>query len=341
MRDDQIDVSSMRLPFARTINANIMPARGRPRSPLDGNGAQFPMKNIVLLASTLVASHAAAADLGTADLPRIHAEYKANQARWAREFLDKTFAATMTLDSVSNVFGNDSFMVTFLESPSDWLPGVACNEAAASDFLISKNKGDSIFVRGVVKDHSLGSLDLRDCEFFVSEQAASEADAKRLADEANGAKQAATASEAQAIRQADDAEAKRLAIENAAIDESTREAAATSVPNAPQAAHDEKGTESRLEANRSWCSVLASRNDPISKALAAANCRVSPSDSSSLSVVLNDIFRGIIQRTGKRCDAITDHVWVTPEHLSIMCDRRLRAAFIHDPDGWRLGRPGE
>jgi hypothetical protein len=99
------------------------------------------MKNILLLASALAASQAAqAADLGVADLPRIHAEYKANQARWAREFLDKTVAATMTLGSVSNVFGNDSFMVTFLESPSDWLPGVACNEASASDFLISKNK---------------------------------------------------------------------------------------------------------------------------------------------------------------------------------------------------------
>jgi len=88
----------------------------------------------------LTSTAAQAADLGIADLPRIHAEYKANQARWAREFLGKTFAATMTLGSVSNVFGNDSFMVMFLENPSDWLPGVACSEARASDFLISKNK---------------------------------------------------------------------------------------------------------------------------------------------------------------------------------------------------------
>jgi len=50
---------------------------------------------ILLLAGALLTSTAAqAADLGVADLPRIHAEYKANQARWAREF--------MTLGSVSN-----------------------------------------------------------------------------------------------------------------------------------------------------------------------------------------------------------------------------------------------
>jgi hypothetical protein len=129
LRSDQIDVPSMRLHFARTRNANIIPhvraARAAP-----GTG-RFPLKSILLVASALVASHAAqAADLGVADLPRIHAEYKANQARWAREFLDKTFAATITLGGVSNVLGNDSFMVTFLETPSDWLPGVACNEAA-------------------------------------------------------------------------------------------------------------------------------------------------------------------------------------------------------------------
>jgi hypothetical protein len=115
LRSDQIDVPSMRLHFARTRNANIIPhvraARAAP-----GTG-RFPLKSILLVASALVASHAAqAADLGVADLPRIHAEYKANQARWAREFLDKTFAATITLGGVSNVLGNDSFMVTFLET---------------------------------------------------------------------------------------------------------------------------------------------------------------------------------------------------------------------------------
>lgn len=56
---------------------------------------------------------------------------------------------------------------------------------------------------------------------------------------------------------------------------------------------------------------------------------------------LNDTFRGMIQKTGKHCNAITDHVWVTPEHISIMCDRRLRMAFIRGLDGWRFSRPRE
>ena len=66
-----------------------------------------------------------------------------------------------------------------------------------------------------------------------------------------------------------------------------------------------------------------------------------PITSVGLAGSLNDAFRGMIQKTGKHCNAITDHVWVTPEHISVMCDRRLRAAFIREQDGWRLGRPGE
>jgi hypothetical protein len=253
------------------------------------------VKIILLLASVLLTTAAASADLGVADLPRIHSVYKANQARWAREFLDKTFAATMPIGGISNVFGNDSFMVTFMENSPDWMPGVACHDAPASDFLISKNKGDSIFFRGVVKDHSVGSLDLRDCEFFDSEKAASDADGKRLADDA--------AARDQEARQAAADEAKQIAMQTAALDESARAVASASVPE------------------RS----------------------VSPGQLQTLLLpaTLNDMFRGMIQRTGKRCNAITDHAWVTPEHISIMCDRRLRAAFIHGSDGWRFGRPGD
>ena len=253
-------------------------------------------KSLLLASAFLISGAAEAADLGLADLPRIHAEYKANQARWAREFLDKTFAGTMTIGGISNALGNDSFMVSFMESPSDWTPGVACHDAPASDFLISKNKGDSVFFRGVVKDHSLGSLDLRDCEFFDSEQAAVDAEAKHLADDA--------AARAQEAKQAAADEAKRVAIETAALDESAR-AVATSAP------------ERSAPPGQFQLQTLL------------------------LPATLNDKFREMIKRTGRRCNAITDHGWVTPEHLSIMCDRRVRAAFIQEGDEWRLARPGE
>ena len=249
------------------------------------------MKSIVLpVGAFLISATAQAADLGIADLPRVHAEYKANQARWAREFLDKTFAATMTLGSVSNVFGNDKFSVSFMETPSDWTPGVTCEDVPPSDFLISKNKGDSIFFRGFVKDHSIGSLDLHDCDFFDNEKAAADSDTKRVAEEAYA--------HDQAVRQAYAEESKR------ALDEA-RERAAQQEPPAAQEM-GQVGSPARI-----------------------------------LSGALNDMFRKMVEQTGRRCKAITDHVWVTPEHISLMCDRHIRAAFIHDENGWRLGNPGE
>jgi len=60
--------------------------------------------------------------------------------------------------------------------------------------------------------------------------------------------------------------------------------------------------------------------------------RLSPPKRSSQSLPgpLNDTFRDMIHRAGSRCDAITDHAWITPDHISAMCDRRLRVAFIHE-----------
>jgi hypothetical protein len=66
-----------------------------------------------------------------------------------------------------------------------------------------------------------------------------------------------------------------------------------------------------------------------------------PTTQLGLPGALNDTFRGMIRNKGKHCSAITDHVWVTNERISVMCDRRFRAAFIHEADGWRFGRAGE
>jgi hypothetical protein len=103
------------------------------------------------------------------------------------------------------------------------------------------------------------------------------------------------------------AKAKQLATETAAIEESTQASAdIASVPTAEPTA-------------------------PVGPAITNLG----------LPGALNDTFRRMIQNNGKHCNAITDHVWVTNERISIMCDRRLRMAFVRGPDGWRFGRPGE
>jgi hypothetical protein len=105
----------------------------------------------------------------------------------------------------------------------------------------------------------------------------------------------------QEARQAAADEAKQIAMQTAALDESARIAASASVPQ--------------------------------------PSVSPGPLQTLLLPATLNDKFRSMIQRTGKGCNAITDHVWVTTEHISVMCDRRLRAAFIHEGAIGDLGVP--
>jgi len=60
-----------------------------------------------------------------------------------------------------------------------------------------------------------------------------------------------------------------------------------------------------------------------------------------MSSSLNDAIRGMMWAARKRCDVITDHVWVSPTHLSVACDHRTIVAFFYEANGWRFGRPGE
>jgi HJR/Mrr/RecB family endonuclease len=61
----------------------------------------------------------------------------------------------------------------------------------------------------------------------------------------------------------------------------------------------------------------------------------------SLPAGLSQTFREMVIRSGRSCAMITDHVWVNATQISLMCDRRLRIAFVREPQGWRFARPAE
>jgi hypothetical protein len=115
------------------------------------------MITIAVLA-TLPAAVRAENSLGKAGLPMIHAEYRANEARWASKFEGKVLDVTLPLSSI------DRSSAAFMESPHDWTPGVICHGLEQTDFTLSKNSGDTVRVRGVIEDHTLGMIDLKDCQ---------------------------------------------------------------------------------------------------------------------------------------------------------------------------------
>ena len=106
---------------------------------------------------------------GKEDLPFIHSEYKANEARWFKEFKGRYFEATLTIGSVREATFGSGFVVSFMETPNDHFHGVSCEAMPSSDFLLSKNAGDLVRVRGTIVDHSFGAVRLADCQLSNAE----------------------------------------------------------------------------------------------------------------------------------------------------------------------------
>jgi len=110
------------------------------------------------------------ADLGSADIQRIHATYENNQARFFRDFAGKRFSSKMPIARVSeNVIFRGSFNV-FL-GPGGLLGDVQCEVSNKNDVarITEMNMGDIVTVSGVIKDHTLGVIELKDCSISASQ----------------------------------------------------------------------------------------------------------------------------------------------------------------------------
>jgi hypothetical protein len=108
--------------------------------------------------------------LGLDDIARIHSTYKANQARFVRDFVGKAFSARTPLgDITENLMFKGSFNVSF--GGNSWGGDVQCKFSDQSDVarITEMNKGDIVKIRGVIEDHSFGTIDLEDCSISASQ----------------------------------------------------------------------------------------------------------------------------------------------------------------------------
>jgi hypothetical protein len=155
------------------------------------------------IALVLTAS-ASANTYGPSDLRHIHAEYAANEARWANTYDGQTFDGVLPVNKVEKEIIGGGYYVTFMEDPTDWMPGVYCNKMPTSQFLLGLNSGSSVHIHGVIDGHSFGSVNLRNCSLSMAptpeERAKAEADAAKA--EADSA-QAKAEADAQAKAEAD------------------------------------------------------------------------------------------------------------------------------------------
>jgi len=113
------------------------------------------------------ANIAKADDLSGGDLDAMHSTYKANQARFARDYIGRKFSATIPFYSITeSAFYRGTYQVGF--GPADsFLSEVDCSisDRSVIDKITDWNKGDQITLSGTVKDHVMGAVVLDKCTF--------------------------------------------------------------------------------------------------------------------------------------------------------------------------------
>ena len=109
-------------------------------------------------------------DLSSADIQRIHSTYENNQARFFRDFAGRHFSSKMPIRGISeNPIFRGSFNIFF--GDGGLLGDVKCEFSDKNDIarITEMNKGDIVNVSGVIKDHALGVIELKECSISASQ----------------------------------------------------------------------------------------------------------------------------------------------------------------------------
>jgi hypothetical protein len=99
-------------------------------------------------------------------LPKIVDTYRQNEARFKRDFMGQQFEAVLPFNSAKeSFFSRDKYLVGF--GSGGFSSEVDCfvSDKAIMSRIVDWNKGDSVKVSGVIKDVTMGSVQLATCVF--------------------------------------------------------------------------------------------------------------------------------------------------------------------------------
>jgi len=123
------------------------------------------MRKITASLAALCASTAIVygAELNKTELPKMHATFAANPARFAHDYIGKPFTASLIVtDIAENTEARGQFFVTLGDKSE-----VLCRDVATDDTL-AFNKGDTVNVAGSVIELAAGVIKLNHCAFSRS-----------------------------------------------------------------------------------------------------------------------------------------------------------------------------
>ena len=123
------------------------------------------MKKLMTIAAALIAATSVhAADLGPSDIQKAIETYKANELRFTRDYVGKSIEFTWVLNKVSSQLFGNGYRVSF--GKGGFSGGVDCiiSDQTMLDTIVEWNRGQRVNVYGVVKDVTVGDLQLKQCK---------------------------------------------------------------------------------------------------------------------------------------------------------------------------------
>jgi pyruvate/2-oxoglutarate dehydrogenase complex dihydrolipoamide acyltransferase (E2) component len=116
-------------------------------------------------AAAEAAKRAAEEALGADSLSKIVDTYRQNEIRFKRDYVGKQFDDVLPFRSAkAKIFSEDQYTVGF--GKGMFVSDIDCtvSDKATMDRVIDWNKGDRIRIRGVIKDVTMGSVQLDRCQ---------------------------------------------------------------------------------------------------------------------------------------------------------------------------------
>jgi len=118
----------------------------------------------ILFPIFLIATVVQAQEIGVADIGSVVDSYKANQARFVTKYRGKSFAGAVAFTGArENMFIRGNFTGSFEVQGLK----ISCSVDKKPDIdrLVELNPGDPVALKGVIDDVTMGTLQLKPCDF--------------------------------------------------------------------------------------------------------------------------------------------------------------------------------
>jgi hypothetical protein len=119
----------------------------------------------IVLATVAGAAHAA--DFGPNDIQRAIDTYRANELRFTRDFVGRSIEFTWVFRNASSRYFGSGYRVTIGNGSFNGNVDCVVTDQTMLDKIVEWNKGQRVKVYGVIKDVTMGDLQLKECNIIA------------------------------------------------------------------------------------------------------------------------------------------------------------------------------